>query len=79
MPVILATREVAVRRISVGGQPRQRVETPSQPIKAGLLVCTCHPSYMGSISRRISVQASWGINKRPYSKNNLSKPGWWCG
>jgi hypothetical protein len=30
---------------------------------------------MGSINRRISVQAVLGINARPYSQNNHSKKG----
>jgi hypothetical protein len=35
MPVILATHEAEIRRISVQGQPEQKVcEMPSQPIKA---------------------------------------------
>jgi hypothetical protein len=43
-------------------------ETPSQPM-AG---CSgiCYSSSMGSITRKIRVQASMGINVRPYLKNN---------
>jgi hypothetical protein len=40
MPVILATQEAEIRRITVGGQPRQIVcGTPSQkyPTKKGLV------------------------------------------
>jgi hypothetical protein len=41
------------------------MRTSSQPIKAG------HGSILlKSINRRILVQASLGINIRPYSKNN---------
>jgi hypothetical protein len=39
------------------------LRTPSPPIKArhgGILAC--HPSYLGSINRRIAVQADSGIN-----------------
>jgi hypothetical protein len=36
MPVILVTWEVEMRRITIQGQPGQKVsENPSQPIKAG--------------------------------------------
>jgi hypothetical protein len=28
----------------------------------GIVACTCHPRYTGSISRRITVQTSLGIN-----------------
>jgi hypothetical protein len=34
---------------------------------------TCHPSYVGSVNRRIMVQGSLGINTRTYSKNIYSK------
>jgi hypothetical protein len=36
--------------------------------KLGMVVCTYHPSYIESINRRIMVQASHGINMRPYLK-----------
>jgi hypothetical protein len=39
----------------------------------------CHPSYVGSINRRITVQANLGINVRPQSKNKKRKNGWWSG
>jgi hypothetical protein len=38
--------------------------------------CSCHPSCAGSINRRIAVQASPGINVRPYSENNESRKDW---
>jgi hypothetical protein len=34
-----------------------------------------HPSYTGSLSRKVKVQITWGIKPRPYSKNNESKKG----
>jgi hypothetical protein len=45
-------------------------ETSSQPIQAGHGGAHCHPNYVGSLSRRIIVWASPGINVRPYSKNS---------
>jgi hypothetical protein len=33
-----------------------------------MVVCTCHPSYTGSINRRLMVQTSTGINVRKISK-----------
>jgi hypothetical protein len=45
----------------VQGQLRQTImETPSQPIKAGVMACTYHPSYEGSVNRT-AVQASPAI------------------
>jgi hypothetical protein len=43
--------------------------TPSQPIKASMVVHTCHPSETRNIKRRTMVQPGLGINTRP-SKNN---------
>jgi hypothetical protein len=44
------------------------VDPISTNIKLGVVVCTCHPSYMGSINRRIAVKASLGIKGRPDQK-----------
>jgi hypothetical protein len=45
-PVIPATWEVEIGRISFGGQTRQKVsETPSQPIKMSVVVCVNYLSY----------------------------------
>jgi hypothetical protein len=40
-----------------------------------MVVCTCHPSYEGGISRRVEVQASQDINMRPYLKKYLKQKG----
>jgi hypothetical protein len=53
----------------VQGQPDKN-ETPSQPIKLDVVAGTCHPSYLGSINRRISVQTSLDIKVSPYLKKN---------
>jgi hypothetical protein len=38
---------------------------------------TCHPSYVGSVSGKIVVQASLGINMRSYLKKIAKiKKGW---
>jgi hypothetical protein len=42
----------------------------------GKVVHACHPSLLGSINRKITVQASLGINAKPYLKNNQIKKGW---
>jgi hypothetical protein len=72
MPVILATWEMAIRRIVVGGQPGQKIcEAPiSANKKLGMVTHTCHPSYMGSVNMRIEVQDGQGINSRRCLKNN---------
>jgi hypothetical protein len=36
----------------------------------GMVTHTCHPSYVGSINRRITVQAGMGINVSPILKSN---------
>jgi hypothetical protein len=60
--VILATWEAEIGRITVWGQPGQRVqETPSQPMAGHSMACICHSSCAGSINRRFQVYASLGI------------------
>jgi hypothetical protein len=64
IPIILATWEAETERLTAN-QGKKLMRTSSQPIKAG------HGSILlKSINRRILVQASLGINIRPYSKNN---------
>jgi hypothetical protein len=36
----------------------------------GVVVHTCHPTYIGNIKGRIMIQAFPGINERLYLKNN---------
>jgi hypothetical protein len=38
-----------------------------------MVVLSCHPSYMGSINRRIVVQAGLAINVRLCPKNKIKK------
>jgi hypothetical protein len=71
MPVIPVTHEMERRKIIAGGKLRQSVsKTLSQPIKAGVVGHACHPSYLGNVGRRITVQASPDRNWRPHLKNN---------
>jgi hypothetical protein len=47
--VIPATKETEIGRITVQGQPRQKVsKTPSQQEMG----CACNPGYVGGISRK---------------------------
>jgi hypothetical protein len=39
----------------------------------------CHPSYVGSIHRRIAVQANLSKNGRPCSKKDLKQKELWYG
>jgi hypothetical protein len=53
------------------GQPGQKVyETPIPTIKSWVVACACHLSYVGSINRRIVIQAGLGKTIRPALKNN---------
>jgi hypothetical protein len=50
-------------------QKKKFERPPSQQIKAvGGGVHTCHPSFWGSINRRMEVQAGPGINITSYLK-----------
>jgi hypothetical protein len=53
----------------VPGQEEGEFMRPHLNNKSWLWRCTCHPSYAGSISRRITVQASLDKNVRPSFKN----------
>jgi hypothetical protein len=69
-PIILATQEAEIGRITIESQPRQTVHvTPSQPVKAGCGGMCLFPSYAGGINRRIKVQASPGHKLRSYMKS----------
>jgi hypothetical protein len=58
MSIIPATWEAEIWRIAVQTQPQQKDrETQSQPTVHGV----CHPSYVGSIKKRIMVQDGRGI------------------
>jgi hypothetical protein len=48
-------------KIKVRNQPGQNVsQTPSSAEKLGMVTCTCHPSYVDIINKRIGVQAGLG-------------------
>jgi hypothetical protein len=63
--VISVTREVEIRRITVQGQPRQKIcETRSQLIKAECAVI---------LVIRVRNRRLMGVKERPYWKNNKAK------
>jgi hypothetical protein len=71
-PVIPATQETEIRRITVQGWPGQKVpKIPSPPIKAGCGGMHLHLGYMGGINRRIMHQADQDKNN---NKTNKQKP-----
>jgi hypothetical protein len=77
-PTILAVWEAKMERFMIQGQPQQKVsETPMSTNKLGTMMHACHPSYKGSINRRM-VQAGWSKNVRPYLKNSQGKERWEC-
>jgi hypothetical protein len=43
---------------SAQAKKKKVVKTPSQPVKAGHGGAWCHPSYVGNLNGRITVQAS---------------------
>jgi hypothetical protein len=62
-PIILATREAEIGRITVGGQARQKVHKISFQPMTGHSGMTCYPTYTGSTNRRTMVWASLGIRE----------------
>jgi hypothetical protein len=77
MTLIPATQEVEIGRIEVQSQPQQSVsQTPISTKKLSMVLNTCHPTYIGSISRKSTIQDSPGKNVRLYLKNNRIKKGW---
>jgi hypothetical protein len=42
----------------------------------GMVMDTCHPSYIGSTNRRLTIQAISGIKPDPISKITKAKEGW---
>jgi hypothetical protein len=58
-PIILGNGEVDIERLGHGWRPAwaKVSKTPFQPVKMGVVACTCHLSNMESIIRRIVVQS----------------------
>jgi hypothetical protein len=52
------------------GKSSQDPHLNQQKLNLNLMAHTCYPSYTGRINRRTVVQASPGVNTRPYLKNN---------
>jgi hypothetical protein len=46
------------------------MRTVSTNKKLGVVMHASHPSYAGSINRKVAVQVDLSINTRPYSKTN---------
>jgi hypothetical protein len=71
MSVILATQEAEIRKIMVQGHLGQKVsKNPYQPVKLCVVAPACDLSYVGSRTRRITVQASLVEKVRLYPPNN---------
>jgi hypothetical protein len=69
-PVILATWEAEIGKAQVLRLVlAKHSQDPSQSTKLSMVVQACHPSYMGSIKRRVTVQARSDISARSYMKN----------
>jgi hypothetical protein len=58
MPIIPTTQEAEMtgRQGDLGLKPAQ-AKTHLNQKNLGVMMCTCHPSYMGSINRKIVIQA----------------------
>jgi hypothetical protein len=67
MPIILAIQEAEIGTISSSGQARTKSKKKVIQEKAGRdgVTSSCHPSYVGSINRKIVVPVGLGINMRP--------------
>jgi hypothetical protein len=73
MPINLDTQEVEIRRITVQGQPRQKVhKIPPQQKTLDMVVHSCH-SNIGSIIRRTVVQAGLCKKQDSFSKRTITK------
>jgi hypothetical protein len=76
MPITLVIQEAEIRRISIPGQPGQKVH--KTPISINDWAWWCMPiipAMQRGTNRRILVQASPGINLRSYLKNNQCEKG----
>jgi hypothetical protein len=59
-PVILATWETEIRRVTVQAQPGIEFSRPHpNQKKLGVVVCTCGLSYAGGGKWRITFQPAW--------------------
>jgi hypothetical protein len=68
-PVILATWETEIRKITVQGQPRQKVcKTPSQPIAGNDGACLSSQRCREALEQKEKLKS--------YFQNNQSKMGW---
>jgi hypothetical protein len=65
MPVTPATWEAEIGKIVIWGH-----QDPITTNKLGVVIHTCHPSYLRSINRRIIVQDSLGTILRSYLREN---------
>jgi hypothetical protein len=76
MPVILATWEAEIRRIT-GSRPAWTKKLARPPPistnKLGIVVHSYRPSYTGGIGRRISIQAGHGWGKLRDSISKITK------
>jgi hypothetical protein len=63
MPVIPATQEAEIGRITVKGQPGQKARNPFRQNNPDVVVHTCNSSYAGRIGRRIAAQSLPGEKK----------------
>jgi hypothetical protein len=71
--VIPATQESKIGRIEVRGQPRQKGRDPISTNKIDMVVCTCHPSYTGTINRRIQSRLAQAKMQDPIPKITKAK------
>jgi hypothetical protein len=75
-PVILATEEAKIKRITVWSQPRKNVsETPSQPITQTWWI-PCDSNCSGGIGRRIMVREPELKHEMLPENNWKTKMGW---
>jgi hypothetical protein len=68
MPVISATKEMEIRKITIWGQPKQKSYRNPISINELSTEYTCHISYMGSLSRAIVVQVGLGKKQKTLSE-----------
>jgi hypothetical protein len=74
LPVIPATQEEEIRRLTVAGQPRQKVyKIPMSTNKIGVVGHACNPSYIGRRDQEDHSSKPAGANSSKQKQKTIHK------